>query len=83
MRMNILLLESSQLEGLCVADLLSYKALTSSLVSICHHTVDPFPQFVHTTSPLVTINLLSVSKILLLFYCLLICFIRLYRSEII
>ena len=65
--MNILIFESLQLEGLYVADLLSYKALTSSLVSIHHHTVDPFTQFVHTTSPLVTINLLSVSKILLFF----------------
>ena len=69
--MNILIFENLQLEGLYVADLLSYKALTSSLVSIHHHTVDPFTQFVHTTSPLVTINLLSVSKslrFLLLFF---------------
>ena len=65
--MNILIFENLQLEGLYVADLLSYKALTSSLVSIHHHTFDPFTQFIHTTSPLVTINLLSVSKILLFF----------------
>ena len=58
--MNILIFENLQLEGLYVADLLSYKALTSSLVSIHHHTVDPFTQFVHTTSPLVTINPFSI-----------------------
>ena len=71
--MNILIFENLQLEGLYVADLLSYKALTSSLVSIHHHTVDPFTQFVHTTSPLVTFNLLSVSKILLFFFFFIVC----------